>query len=142
MATKMELLANWYRDVWEHGDPGAIDKYFHANAQASGIVPDLMIDTGEFRELVTVILTMVSNISVDFLHVVEQDDWLCALLRINGEPVGSADRLSVHSQVMIRVEDGYIAEAYNSFDFLSFFEHLGQLPPNALPLLMSGTHLS
>lgn len=142
MSTKAELLAGWYRDVWENGDLEAISRYLHPDAQAAGIVPELNMDVTEFRELVGVMLTLIEDISVKIVHSVEQNDWICALLHLSCKQIEENTEVTVYTQTMVRFEDGMVAESYNTFDFLAFFEQLGQIPPNGLALLMCGTRLS
>jgi len=40
--------------------------------------------------------------------------------------------------VFCRFKDGQIVEAYNSFDFVGFFEQLGLLPESTIAICMSG----
>jgi hypothetical protein len=41
----------------------------------------------------------------------------------------------------MRYEGDRIAEAYNHFDMISFFEQLGAFPPETMALCMSGERL-
>ena len=142
MSKNAELLARWYRDVWERNDLDAIARYFHPEAEADGIVPELSFDAAEFRELVGVMLTMIKDVRFEFLQVVEQDEWLCALVRFSCESRETGERMSFNTQTMVRILDDRFLEAHNAFDFLTFFEELGQLPPNSVGLLLSGTRMS
>lgn len=42
---------------------------------------------------------------------------------------------------MLRFEGDLFAEAYNHFDMIAMFEHLGALPPETMALCLSGERL-
>ena len=44
-------------------------------------------------------------------------------------------------QIMMRIEGDKIVEAYNAFDFITFFEQAGLLPEDAFLLLLSGERI-
>ena len=142
MQTKTQMLDRWYTDVWQDGNLDAIDIYFAPETDAQGIVPDLSMGPTEFRDLVTVIREMVDRIEITVIHAVEQGNWLSALVQFRAHRKSSDVLVHGFSQVMVRFDGDKMVETYNSFDFLTFFEQLGQMPPDSLPLLLTGTHLT
>jgi hypothetical protein len=136
-----KLLKNWYQEVWVEANLDAIPKYMAANGKAAGIFPDLVMPTNDMEDMISLVRPTLDKMVIEFRLFIEQGDWLSAIVdsqctsAVTGEPV------NVISHVAIRVEDGKIAEMYNSFDALSFFEQMGQLPPNALALMLSGTKI-
>ena len=139
--TKLELLDSWYRDVWQNGDLDAIDGYFLPGAAAQGVVPGLAVTPEECREFVSVIQQMISDLKYRFLQTVEEGEWLSTLVEMKSIANHNDKPIHLISQVMVRVENGLFAEIYNASDFLGFFEQMGQLPEDALPLLLSGTFM-
>ena len=142
MSAKRNLLEKWYQAVWVEGDLHAIEDYFSPDGEAEGIVPGLSVDKEEFKELVSTVRPMMNDIEVSVLHSIEQDDWLSALVEVRGVSARNSDPVHAFSHVMIRVQNTCIVEAYYGFDTLTFFEQLGQLPPDTMPQLLSGTFLS
>ncbi|WP_170311778.1 ester cyclase [Sulfitobacter sabulilitoris] len=142
MSSKLDLLNRWYKDVWLDGDLDAIDVYFVPDTDAQGIVPDLSMGPTEFRDLVSVMRQMVVALDIRIKHSVENGNWLCALVEVTARTRARGAPIHVFSQVMVRFDGDKMVEAYNSFDFMTLFEQMGQVPPNSLPLMMTGVHLA
>ena len=113
--SNVDFLQEWYRQVWINGDLDAIDRYFPRH-----LVRDL-------------------DISID--RSIELGDWLWAHFTVHAQAALGVERVEAQGQVMMRVSDGLIVEAYNGFDFVAFFEQLGLLPKDAFRLLLSGERL-
>ncbi len=139
--TKTQIVERWYRDVWINGDLDAIDAFFAPGARAEGILPDLAITAADFRDLVTVIRDRIDGIEVTIAKSIEQGNWLSCLLEVRAFDRASGDPIHAISQIMMRFDGDKMVETYNSFDFLTMFEQMGQLPPNTLPLLLTGATL-
>lgn len=139
--TKRDLLENWYRRIWVAGELDAVDDFFAPRAGAEGILADGSVGPEDFRALIPAMHALVRDlsISIDLSH--EMGDWLWTRITLRGRAARGMETVCVHAQVMVRVEDGRIAEAYNCFDALTFFEQLGQLPGGAQMLLLSGERL-
>ena len=65
-----------------------------------------------------------------------------SLVRVEGYSVATERRAAITGQVMSRLVDGRVAEAYNHFDFISFFEMLGLLPEDTMTLCMTGQRIA
>lgn len=139
--TKLDLLKDWYQRVWIEGDLGAIDSFFAPRAGADGLMPDGQVSMEDFRALVPALLALIRDPAIDIDRSVEAGDWLWAQITVRALTARGVDPIRASGQVMVRVEDGKIAEAYNAFDFITFFEQAELLPPDAFMLLLSGEKL-
>lgn len=139
--TKADILKNWYKAVWEEGQFDVVDDYFVQDPHDQYIVKNLGIEPSEIREWVSVLRSFVTDIRVDIVHSIEEDDWLSAMLEINCRTVATHKPVKVYQQIMLRFDGDRKAESYPCFDFIRFFEQLGQLPENTHALLLGGTVL-
>lgn len=140
--TNLELLQDWYNRVWVEADLDAIDTYFAPRAGADGIMPDGQVGVEDFKALVPALLALIRDLSIDIERSHEVGDWLWTQIVVKASTAHGIDPIHARGQVMVRIEDGKIAEAYNCFDFITFFEQAGLLPQDAFMLLLSGEKLS
>jgi SnoaL-like polyketide cyclase len=138
---KIDFLRDFYRRVWIEADPGAIDDFFAPRAGADGLMPDGQVSAEDFRALVPALLSLVRNLRIDIDRDIEAGDWLWAQITVHALPAQGVTPISAGGQIMMRIEDDKIVEAYNAFDFISFFEQAGLLPQDAFLLLLSGERL-
>lgn len=139
--TKLDLLKDWYQKVWIDGDLTAIDSYFAPRAGADGLMPDGQVSMEDFRALVPALLALIRDLAIDIDRSVESGDWLWAQITVRALTARGVDPIRASGQVMVHIEDGLITEAYNAFDFITFFEQAGLLPRDAFMLLLSGEKL-
>lgn len=139
--TKLDFLKDWYHRVWVEADLAAIDRYFAPRAGADGILPDGQVGVEDFRALVPALLALIRDLEIDIDRSVETGDWLWAHLTVRAKTAHGVDPIRACGQVMVRIEDGRITEAYNCFDFITFFEQAGLLPQDAFLLLLGGERL-
>jgi hypothetical protein len=133
-----QALADWFQRVWVEGDLDAVDEYFSSETKAAGMMTGF-----EIGAMVPAILSMVRNPSVSMEKTVETGEWLWALLKIDAQCAEDLKPVSINGQVMMRMgADGKIAEAYNHFDFISFFEQLGKMPQDTIALCLGGIELN
>ncbi len=139
--TKLDLLKDWYQRVWIDGDLTAIDRYFAPRAGADGLMPDGQVSMEDFRALVPALLALIRDLAIDIDRSIESGDWLWAQITVRALTARGVDPIRASDQVMVHIEDGLITEAYNAFDFITFFEQAGLLPRDAFMLLLSGEKL-
>lgn len=141
MVKKADILKKWYQTVWEDGQLDVIEDYFVTEPHNQYIAQSFGIEPSEIREWVSVLRSFVTDIRVDMIHSFEDGDWLSAMLEINCRSVATSEPIKVYQQIMLRFDGDRKAESYPAFDFIRFFEQLGQLPENTHALLLGGTVL-
>lgn len=139
--SKLELLEAWYRQVWIEADPNAVDRYFAPRTGADGLMPDGQVGPEDFKALVPALLALVRNLEIRIDRSMEMGDWLWAQISVHAQTAESMRAVTAAGQVMMRIEGGRILEAYNAFDFLTFFQQAGLLPEDAFLLLLSGERM-
>jgi ketosteroid isomerase-like protein len=138
---KTELLQRWYDEVWSNGNLDMIDELFSPDTVAKGLLPEMAMGPGDFRELVHAIHELVEDITVQLPITVEQDDWLSAVAVAQAKRSDTGVPIQATGHVIARFEGDRMVETYNQFDFMSFFEQLGQMPAGTLPACMIGQRL-
>ncbi len=139
--SKVEFLREWYRQVWVEADLEAVDRYFAPRTGADGLMPDGQVGPEDFKALVPALLALVRNLDIRIDRSMEVGDWLWAQISVNAVTAEGMAPISAAGQVMMRIEGDKITEAYNAFDFLTFFQQAGLLPEDAFLLLLSGERL-
>lgn len=140
--TNLDILREWYRQVWIEGDLSAIDRFFAPTGGAEGIMADGQVSAEDFRAFVPAILAHVREPSFRIVRSIECGDWVWAQIVVKAMTAQGLDPITVSGQVACRMADGRIVEAYNAFDFIPFFEQAGLLPRDAFLLLLSGERLA
>ncbi len=140
--TNIERLRAWYTEVWENGNLGSIGDFFADDTIASGIVPEIQVGTDELRELVMAFQAHVGKFHIDLPKVIEQGDWVAALVIVRTTRGDTGAPLEVTGQIMTRFQDGKIVEAYNHFDYVSLLEQMELLPADTIPICLTGQRLT
>ncbi|WP_284163221.1 nuclear transport factor 2 family protein [Frigidibacter sp. SD6-1] len=137
----LDILKDWYHRVWIEQDLAAIDDYFAPHVGADGLMPDGQVGPEDFRALVPALTSLVRDLEFTFDKSFETEDWLWA--QVSVKALGAHDMREVRTtgHVAMRFQGGKIVEAYNSFDFLTFFSTAGLLPEDVFLLLLSGERL-
>jgi SnoaL-like polyketide cyclase len=138
---KIDILRAWYQRVWVDQDLDAIDSFFAPRTGADGIMPDGQVGAEDFRALVPALTARVRDLAIDIDRWHDSGDWLWAQITARALPAGGSRMVAAQGQVMLRFDGDLIAESYNTFDFLTLFSQVGQLPEDALLLLLSGERL-
>lgn len=139
--SRSELLKRFYQDVWIDGKLDEIDHYFAPDAKADGLFSRMQFGPEDFRDLITAASHLLGPLRIDCPVMVENGDWVAALIHVRTTRADNGAPIEVTGQTIVRFEDDRIAEAYNQFDFISFFEQLGQFPEDTLPVCLTGQRL-
>lgn len=133
-----EVLHSWFERVWNQGDLTAIDELFPADGIAHGLSGgegSPMQGPAQFKEFARTFRGAIPDIHIRVLRSVTQGSFCAAHCLVSGTHRGSTlgvaatDRpLSFEGVTLVRVEGGQIVEAWNFFDFLSFYQKIGALP--------------
>ncbi|MEL6807964.1 MAG: nuclear transport factor 2 family protein [Pseudomonadota bacterium] len=141
MPHKRKTLETYFQEVWVKGNLDALDSLFAPGARTRGIMGDTEFDAEELKELVGMVRPLLGPITFAVPKVMEQDDWLSALVEIKSHSVENDTPVHVFNQVMARFDGERMVEIYSNLDGLTFFEQLGLLPDNAMAVMLGGTRL-
>ena len=141
MPIKIKTLETYFEQVWVKGNIDALADLLAPNARTRGIMGDIPFDAGELRELVKMVRALLGPITMTFPTVIEQDDWLSALVEVQSHAAHNGDPVHVFSQIIVRFSGDRMAEIYSGVDSLALLEQLGLLPDNAMAVMLGGTRL-
>lgn len=141
MPHKIKTLKAWFHEVWVKGNLDAIPELLAPNARTRGIMGDMPFAADEMAELVMTVRAMLGPINVSYPVVIEQNDWLSALVEVKSHAVDTGDPVHVSNQFIARFDAERMVEIYSGADSLTLFEQLGLLPPNAMAVMLGGTRL-
>jgi hypothetical protein len=141
MTDRIDILKDWFQTIWIEARLERIEDFFLPRAGADGLMADGQVGPEDFRVLVPALLALVREpaITIDRWH--EDADWLWAHTTVHALSARDMKPVSAVGHVMLRFEGERIAEAYNAFDFLTFFTQVGLLPQDAFLLLLGGETL-
>ena len=121
------VLYQWFTEVWNNENEGAIDQLMDADAITDGVTGEAGSAGGEgFRIFYRDFRDKFSQIQVEVPDVIKQDDMEAARCVVHATDKASGQRVTFSGICMVRVRDGKITEAWNNFDFLSLYRQLGQ----------------
>ncbi|MGC9418789.1 MAG: nuclear transport factor 2 family protein [Rhodovulum sp.] len=135
---RVARLEDWYRRVYIEGDFDAVRTLFTDETRAEGLMDGMQVGPEDIAVFAMALVHLVENPRFRIVKAVENGDWLAALIECEAERPGDGTPLRAMGQLMARFEDDRIAEAYNCFDFVSFFEQMGLLPDHTVAIGMSG----
>ena len=136
--SKVQVSEEWFQRVWLEEDADAIYQMFKPGSKARGLGSQPHIGPDEFRQFHTDVLGLIEKVTVSSDHAIEQGDWLAQLVTITAECRKTGRMVYMHGQMMLKIVDGCIVDAYNHLDFMSLFEQLGVLPNKTFEDCLSG----
>lgn len=96
----------------------------------------------DYLLLVDVIHKLVGPLKIEALHFLENDDWASVRFSITAPGPDGNTPVDVEGLLMVRFEEGLIAELISQIDSFKLFEQLGQLPDEALLACLAGQKLT
>jgi SnoaL-like polyketide cyclase. len=140
--TGMNLLEAWYDKVWVQGDLNAVAEFFDTEALASGLMSDFAAQLEDLQTLVPAVRHALRNITVSVEDSMEVGDKVWARMTLHAQKAEDMTPIHISGQVMVRIKDGKIIEAHNNYDFVSYFEQMGNLPKDSVALMLAGETLA
>jgi steroid delta-isomerase-like uncharacterized protein len=124
------LVRRWFEEVWNKGRASAIDEMLAGDAVVHGLGEDM--NPSEFKAFHRDYRNAFPDISLHVDDVVAEGDFVAARwsgsathsgVGLGVPPTGKPVRLT--GMVLIRVEQGKVAEGWNNFDQFGMFQQLG-----------------
>jgi predicted ester cyclase len=123
------LCYKWFNEVWNESRESSIDLLMGDQAKAYGILtPDQPHGTAGFKAFYRGFKEIYDNIKIDIKDVIVQDDMESALTDVTAIHRETGTKVNFSGIVLVRVQNGKIAEAWNHYDFLSLYQQLGKIP--------------
>ena len=135
--TPESVVRTWFEELWNQGKEDTLHRIFAADGLAHGLTgPDgpPLRGPDAYKPFYAKFREAFPDVHIDVVRAVTQGDLVTAHCHVTGthrgESMGPASLKPVDfwGMTMVRVRDGKIVEAWNTFDFLSFYQQIGLLP--------------
>jgi len=129
------IVHEWFERVWNQAQPSAIDELLAEDARIHGLKGPDGSDVGgpaEFRQMHEAFCQAFPDIRIDVEDCLTDGDRIAFRCRVRGTHSGAGlgreatgHAVEFMGMGIIHVRDGRIAEAWNTFDFLTMNEQIG-----------------
>ncbi len=131
----------WFRRVWNHPEPAAIQELVHPDCLAHGLGPVALKGPAEFEKIHRAFNAAFRSIHIEVLREIQNGEMLAALCAVTMVSRATGKSVSFHGCPMVRVRDHRIIEAWNTWDFLGLAEAMGAAPHGSLERALAvGAH--
>jgi len=133
------ILREWFQKVWNEGDENTITRLAHPNTIVHGLAHNgaPVLGTAQFIEFYRAFRGAIQDVRIKVQLTVSEGDLVTGLCTVTGNHTGPGLQIAATNKpiqfegvCILRIANGVIVEAWNFFDFLSFYQQLGmvQLP--------------
>ena len=135
MSTKLDTIQHrWFGQVWNEGREDVIESMMCQDVIGHGLVDadgNEVCGVDSFRSFYKSFRGAFPDIHIAVEDTVEEGDRIVALCRVTGTHTGPGlgveatnKKVEFTGMCLMKMRDGKIAEAWNSFDFLSLFQQI------------------
>lgn len=139
--SNLDVILEWVNLTWGKQDLSQNARLMTPDATLRGIVTGETITTAELPEFVMTFCSLVGPIWVEIEHSIEQGNWVATRMRMHTHDLKDKKPFSCVDHMMIRMENGRIAEVISHLDYITLLEHCGQVPPDTLMTCLTGNRL-
>jgi steroid delta-isomerase-like uncharacterized protein len=127
----------WFDELWNQGKEETIERLFAPDGLSHGLAADGSAIAGPdaFRPFFHTFRATFPDIHVEILRTVTEGEYACAHCHVTGTHKGphlgvapTNKPIQFSGITIIRVRDGKVIEAWNSFDFMALYQQIGMLP--------------
>jgi steroid delta-isomerase-like uncharacterized protein len=132
-----EVVRRWFEEVWNQGREASIDELFPAGGVAHGLGDSESDVRGpaEFKPFAANLRGSIPNLQIRVEDILCDGDRVAVRVTLEGTHTGnglgvppSGGRVSIQGIIILRLVDGQIVEAWNSYDQLGLLRQIGALP--------------
>ncbi len=132
LGTHEALMRRWFEEVWNQGREAAIDEMFEAGGLAHGLGPDPIRGPAEFKPFYRALRSAFSQLRVTVERVVESGDLAYAYCAVAATHKRTGRAVNFTGGALVRVANGRVQEAWNSWNFLDFLVQVGEVDGGAM----------
>jgi len=129
------VVRRWFDEVWNHGREDVIHELLAEDGVAHGLVGKdgrEIVGPSAFLPFFRAFRSAFPDITIDVEDTIVEGNKVTARCLVRGTHLGDGIGISPTGRgvafsgiAIVRVDDGKIVEAWNSFDFLNLHEQLG-----------------
>jgi len=131
-------MAQWFRRVWNEADLSAIEELATPEMRSHGLVNTIEGRDAWVRDFYHPMRASFSRIKVEMLDEVISGDKIFGRLTATQIPKATEQPIVMQGMCGMRVENGKLAESWDTWDFLGLLESMKLMPPNSFPRAISG----
>ncbi|MBY6057878.1 nuclear transport factor 2 family protein [Leisingera daeponensis] len=142
MTSNAELVRFWFEEVWYRDNNGILEEMFTEGTQATGPVSSLMGQQFIASDFVTTMKALLGGAPEFTFGVFEEaGPWVITCFDVHVTSHPHRPPFDFDGQMIFKVENGQITAIHSSLNYIKLFEGLGQMPPDTLPVCLSGAKL-
>jgi steroid delta-isomerase-like uncharacterized protein len=131
------IVRRWFEEVWNRGREATIDELFPAEGVAHGLGDSESDAHGptEFKTFAANIRGSIPDTHIRVEDILTEGDRVAVRVTLEGTHTGhglgvppTGRKISIQGIIILRMVDGQIAEAWNSYDQLGLLRQVGALP--------------
>jgi steroid delta-isomerase-like uncharacterized protein len=131
------LVQCWFDEVWNKGQEGTIDRLLSPDAVAYGLgdTDDEVRGPEQFKQFVRTIRGSFQDLQITVEDILAESDKVTVRVLLHGTHTGGSigvpatgRPIRVSGIVLVRISNGQIVEAWNSWDQLRLLRQIGALP--------------
>ena len=131
------VVRRWFEEVWNQGREATIDELFPAEGVAHGLGDSEADVHGptEFKPFAANIRGSIPNTQIRVEDILSEGDRVAVRVTLEGTHTGhglgvspTGRNVSIQGIIILRMVDGQILEAWNSYDQLGLLRQIGALP--------------
>lgn len=145
--TNDTIIHRWFEEVWNKGREAAIDEMLTPDAIGHGLSDadgKALRGPAGFKPFVQGFRSAFPDMKVTIEDTVAEGDRIVGHCTVSGTHTGdglgfkpTGRKVLFKGVCIMRLQDGRIAEGWNYFDFLGFYQQLGALPPIGDPAALA-----
>ncbi|MEO8354018.1 MAG: ester cyclase, partial [Chthoniobacteraceae bacterium] len=129
----------WFRRVWNESDPSAIDELGAPDFLSHGLIETIRGPVEWREKFYEPTRAALSDVRIQILEEVVSGGRIFARLVATQTPKATGQTVSMHGSCLMRIENGRIAEAWDTWDFLGLLEGMRLMPNGSFGRAIAGT---
>jgi hypothetical protein len=130
-------------ELWIANDTTAVGRYFHPDAEITGIVPNEVLNREDYKDLAQQLFELSRLQSYRVLETVADPAGPAVYLIEMDIRNLATEQIAVQSGlILLDLKEGLLHRVHIQVDLMKYFQDLGLLPDEAALLCLSGIKLS
>jgi len=133
--TPDSILRDWFQKVWNEGDENSITRLAHPEAVIHGLAADSgepVKGTAQFVPFFRAMRSAIPDLHIHVERTISEGAYTTGHCVVTGHHTGAGLQVGATNSAVrfegmatLRIANGQIVEAWNFFDFLTFYRQLG-----------------
>lgn len=131
------FFETWFTRFWINEDMAAAEDMASPDVVVQGLTDAPQTTREGMRDFGQALLALCDFQDIVIKHFMQDGDWAHMLVQFSGTARKTDKPFRFDAQILARAENGKIVEGYNHPDFLTLFQQLGTMPPDAISRCLS-----